>query len=325
MSNSSGPPPSLPPNPSFVPPVLDSSLALSDLNQSLREYAQPSQALVFLDWDDTLFPTTHLRTKYRYPWDGNSQNLQRLLAPCGDALVQFLEHACMLSARCVILTLAQPGWIEEECLPLFDPALRRVFDFFRASDNLRIVYADRGHVSCERSLACVDWFKRLVGRPADSLDTARIQKLMEGKQQAMTREASEFYSRYPYQSWKNILSMGDSMYEYIAMQRLGSIRRARGGKERHLRSKVVRLQTDPSVTALTAQIRLFDELLPALVHHNGCLNLNLHDSRDPLQKIAQDLSLPEIMDLHPLRSIWDREWDASSEDRFAQPSPRFDR
>merc|ERR1711924_157889 len=105
------------------------------------------------------------------------------------------------------------------------------------NDNLRIVYADRGQVPCVRGLLCVDWLKRLSGRPALTLEAAKVQKLMAGKQQAMTREAGEFYSRYPGQSWKNVLSIGDSMCEYIAMQRLGSLRRAVGGKERHLRSK----------------------------------------------------------------------------------------
>ena len=38
------------------------------------------------------------------------------------------------------------------------------------------------------------------------------------------------------------------MGQYTAMQRLGSVRRKVGGKERHLRSKAVRVQQDPSVS-----------------------------------------------------------------------------
>jgi len=302
-------------NQSFIPPEADAS-SLNATFQSLTCFACPDQALMFIDWDDTLFPTTHMRMKYRYPWDGSCESIQRLMKPAGAALRKFLETACMLSTRCVILTLAQPGWIEQECLPMLEPEVTNLMQSLMKGDNLRIVYADQGTVSWGRGLACLDSFRRCTGRDGDAVDKATIQKLMAGKQQAMTREAAEFYSRYPEQSWKNILSIGDSMYEYTAMQRLGSVRRKVGGKERHLRSKAVRVQQDPSVTSLILQLRLFEELLPALVQFNGCLNLNLPESRDPLKRIAKDLNLPQIIDLHPLRCIWDHEWDAAGEERF---------
>lgn len=301
---------------SFVPPALDDSVHLTDLNRSLRDYAKPSQALIFLDWDDTLFPTSYLRAHFEYPWDRNNRVLRKVLEECGEALATILDRVCHMSARCVILTLAEPGWIENCCLPLFDSSIRNVWDGILANDpdRLRIVYADRGYTKCFRWLQCFDSCKSMVGSDPDSVDRARLQRYVNGKQRAMTREASAFYSRYPNQSWKNILSIGDSMYEFIAMQRLGSFRRAKGGKERHLRSKVVRLQTEPSIITLTWQLRLLDELMPALMRHDGCLNLNIPDALDPLHRIAQALAIPQIVDMHPLRCIWDEVWDANNEE-----------
>jgi hypothetical protein len=301
---------------SFLPPHLDGGASNIDATQSLREYAEPTQALVFLDWDDTLFPTSYLRRLYDFPFNGSAKRLRKMLKPCGEVIKKFLETACMLSTRCVIVTLAEPGWIEQECLPLFDSSVRQMFEFFQASDNLRIVYADRGSNSWQRAGLCATWLSCVFGRSPEDQLTGRARKLMEGKKAAMMREAGEFYSRYPHQSWKNMLSIGDSMLEYTAMQRVGSLRRAKGGKERHLRSKVVRFETEPSLTAITLQLRLFEELLPQLIRHNGCLNLNLADDYDPLKKISKDLGLPEILELQSLRCIW--EGDVPFEMPFAQ-------
>lgn len=161
---------------------------------------------------------------------------------------------------------------------------------------------------------------RLFGGKGHGLNRAQMNKYQEGKQKAMQIQASEFYSRYPEQSWKNLLSIGDSVYEFNAMNRLGSKHRAMGGKEVHLRSKMVRLLYEPSFTSLTLQLRLFTELLPTLMRFNGCLKLNLPESRDPLRMIAQDLGLPRLVEFHPLRSIWDPHNDAVS----VESSANFD-
>lgn len=148
-------------------------------------------------------------------------------------------------------------------------------------------------------------------------------KCVEAKHAAMTSEANEFYSRYPHQSWKNILSLGDSRYEYQAVKRLGAIHRAMGGRERHLRSKAVRLQSSPSVRHLTLQCRLLDKLMPTLVRFDGSVSLDLQASNDALQDLALALRLPGLAELHPLRHVWDAmlpaplAWNASYEEEFA--------
>merc|ERR1712083_1051969 len=76
-----------------------------------------------------------------------------------------------------------------------------------------------------------------------------------------------------------------------------------------------------TLESLALQLRLCQKLLPLLVRFNGCLNLNLPDTRNPLQKMAQELNIPPLAELDTLRYVWDTEafnseWDDASAERF---------
>lgn len=291
---------------------------------SYAAYADPGQVLLFLDWDDTLFPTSELHFGRDLGLRTQAQHRGEMILYC-KALESLLGTACSLSTRCVIVTLAKPGWIEDSCLDSLEPSLRNIVTQHLTSGSLRIVYAERGSLNCYKSrlLACTDYFNSLRGRRVDAVESARVANYVGGKHAAMSQEAQVFYSQYPRQAWKNIISIGDSFYEHEAVEKLCSERRSRGGRDRHIRSKTVRLQSQPSLRSLTLQLRLIDKLLVALVLFNGNISLDLQVA-DPLQALAEALELPCIIELHPLRYVWDVDlpalnyWEHFCEEPFAQ-------
>ena len=109
-------------------------------------FATPEETLLFLDFDDTLFPSTEVFTRWSFPtapesWPdmdvpaGKIQALERW----AESLLVHLQAACAASCHVVLLSHALPGWIEA-CLCHFAPA---VAEFVRQSQRLRIVYAHR--------------------------------------------------------------------------------------------------------------------------------------------------------------------------------------
>lgn len=301
-------------------------------SQSLRsapEYAEPNQTLIFIDWDDTLFPTDWVLNWLREKSRGNDRleldtscpylpQLRREMVSYSEALINFLRTVCEFSTRCIILTLAQPNWVEYLVDLLFESSTKLAFNKLVDDGKVHIRYADPGRVRCIRGLKCLDYIRDCLGMYPDMLRRAKATRNKDAKKEVMKCEAMEFYSQYARQGWKNILSIGDSMYEYIACKELGTLYRDGRGdtprvgrKARYLRSKVVRFQTNPGLQALTLQLRLMEKLIPMLVHFNGCLNLNIPDSLSrcqPLLNIAHCLRISPVQQLTSLTAlsyIWD--------------------
>merc|ERR1719150_1778035 len=65
--------------------------------------------------------------------------------------------------------------------------------------------------------------------------------LTETKVRAMRAAVTEFYSRYPGQSWKNIISIGDALYEHTAIRQVVGER----PMEEKCRTKTVKLLDSP--------------------------------------------------------------------------------
>jgi len=120
----------------------------------------------------------------------------------------------------------------------------------------------------------------------------------------MRNVAAQFYSRYPEQTWKNILSIGDMKYEHDAVQELALSRQS--AAREFLRTKAILLPGGPSLSELTLRLRFSCLMLPAYVRFNGNIDLDLRRAPDPLEAIARALGIPELGSLEFPRHAWGR-------------------
>jgi hypothetical protein len=180
---------------------------------SLCKWAEPSQTLIFLDWDDTLFATSEIVDDWGLPprfqdWNDMvfSNEQEHLLDKWGSALELYLKTTCSLSNHCVILTNAKRPWVTK-CVERFAPRLKPLFD---REDGPRVVYAREAPARPGHRRPCS------TGNPAWTTSEAspdeRRLELTSAKLAAMRQEAKRFYSQYPNQTWKNIISVGDASY-----------------------------------------------------------------------------------------------------------------
>jgi len=176
---------------------------------SKESYAEKTQTAIIFDWDDTLFPTTFVRhgmglSIRKHLKDQNLRpevmsQVRAALTKSAGAVDQLLRLADK-RGKVVIVTLAKKPWVTDSCryfYPGIGELIRRL--------NIQIVYAQDGqHIE----------YNKVNMMAEDQFETFWAE--MKGK--AIARALSEFYSQYEGQSWKNIISLGDSDFErYGAM------------------------------------------------------------------------------------------------------------
>jgi len=269
-------------------------------------YAEPAQTMIVLDWDDTLFPRTELFERWginRNSDDPAPPDKEEAMQAWRDALSEYLAAAAALSDRCVVITNSRKPWVDI-CIRRFAPQLAELFDDSTADKRrLKVVY------SMERLSKC----KKLKDRQTDLRPVMHRKKTQEdfddeqtrAKYTAMKQEAAAFYSRYRGQSWKNVISIGDMRYEHDAVTELGYRRNPK--RPEKLRTKAIIVPTGPSISELTHRLLVGRLLLPAYVHHDDDLDLDLHKVADPLAAIGDALRLPQLKDVPLSRHAWGRE------------------
>lgn len=190
--------------------------------------------VIFLDWDDTLFPTSWLRKTVR------SRGAPAL--PLG----QLREHAVLIekilrSAREVskvaIVTLAKPGWVTnlaKEYFPGFD--LESLLDEL----SIEIHYA--------RDENCPGAF-----------DAGNYEVL---KRSAMRRSLLEYCSRH--EGCVSVMSIGDDTIEQDALKGLMSDKVLDTFVRRPV-CKTLKLMDSPTLSQLTEELRHLAPLLKPLV------------------------------------------------------------
>jgi FMN phosphatase YigB (HAD superfamily) len=94
---------------------------------SQARYGDPDQSLIFLDWDDTLFPSTEVFNRWGIPsrphlWGDVefSPEQEAALTARRAALFEHLCTAASLSERVVIVTNSRHPWVSE-CAAHFAP------------------------------------------------------------------------------------------------------------------------------------------------------------------------------------------------------------
>lgn len=282
--------------------------SLSTLVGSDSEYALPSQTLLFLDWDDTLFPSTELFQRHGVCERGEVPVAPALRVELGEwreALRRFLVAASSLTDKCVILTNSERPWVTE-CVERFAPELLPMFT--SGAGGVSVLYAEEAPEpklsglrealsgSCLSGLAA--WYRYAFADNEKETKQARVRRMTTGKRTAMRSEAADFYSMHREQSWKNVIGVGDARVALLelAVER----RRTELGQ---LRAKALTVPPRQSLRQATFSLRLLRTLLPTLVRYDGSLDAALTLKR-PLEALAGALDLRELAEL-PAPSIDD--------------------
>jgi hypothetical protein len=143
----------------------------------------------------------------------------------------------------------------------------------------------------------------------------------------MEQAASDFYSRYLGQTWKNIISIGDAVYELDALRELCASRLERrllleerlakapeasprpnpAGRlcRERLRAKVIALRPRPTLAALTFNLRLSNLLLEAFVRLDGDFDLDLRKGPDSMRRISEVLGIAQLGAIEFPPKVWD--------------------
>lgn len=170
-------------------------------------FADSLQTIIIYDWDDTLFPTTYVRDDMDFHWRTPLMEQRGLprsellaarakLAACQRNVLTLLRDSLQLG-KVVILTLARDPWVVESCKNFF-PEVGELIE----SAKIPVVYAQNG--------VQVDYNKLAM-----STDEAVERHWAGVKGRAIAKTVSGFYSQYPGQSWKNVISIGDSDFERL--------------------------------------------------------------------------------------------------------------
>lgn len=174
-------------------------------------FSSKAQTVIILDWDDTLFPSSYIRGDIRLPlrMPLESQNISAGLRAKVTAHLeevatraeQLLRLAWQLSGKVIVVTLARSPWVTEASVFFFPKVAELIKEL-----GIKVVYASGADG------------QRPV--PPPRLTDEQLEEFWGNvKGEAIAKEVRDFYTQYEGQSWKNIISIGDSEFE-----RLGTMR-----------------------------------------------------------------------------------------------------
>jgi len=156
-------------------------------------YAQPEQTLVFLDWDNTLFPTTEFSAIFSDEMEAmNGLRCKQSQADCQDstpklsaeleaqlelwrkAVTEYLGVIRNSCIRCRIITNSKNPWVET-CIRKFHPELEQLIDCNSmlgkvdvSQHSTRVLYADeeiieeRGYSRVHFKSKLPEWLRTVV-------------------------------------------------------------------------------------------------------------------------------------------------------------------
>lgn len=277
----------------------------STRRNSQRTFADKAQTVIILDWDDTLFPSTFVRNDMHFSLDVplREQNLPALvkaqalnsLKQCAANADRLLRLACSYG-KVILVTLARRPWVSESCR-MFYPGIAELLKNLA----VKVVYAQEG--------------MRIDYRKIDMMTTRQAESFWSAvKGRAIGTQIAQFYSQYEGQSWKNIISIGDSHFERLGtimatteyMREKGievpatfetTIQTGSGALEPtfqgseasevnvgnhtyHVRTKVLKMVDEPTIEELTIELSLVRQWLPLMVKRDAGFSVDLSSLSD---------------------------------------------
>lgn len=114
--------------------------------------------------------------------------------------------------------------------------------------------------------------------------------LVESKARAMKSAVSEFYSKYAGQSWKNLISIGDALYEHeairqVARERPGGIH---GGGSKKCRTKTVKLIEAPTIPGMVMQLSLLENWLAKIVLADNDVSIDFAAPEEEIKRCIDE-------------------------------------
>jgi len=211
-----------------------------DIIGTTRARWERSHTLWVWDWDDTLFPSSWINMQAMRLDD--DYVVPPLLRQELDRLAEHVQATLEIAQSIgdvVIITNAEEGWVPLSCAK-FTPSLKPLVDRFKVV-SARTRY-----------------------------ETAGIFSPLAWKMQCFEHEITAHFQGKGYHGFRNVISLGDSVHEREAMQRVAS--------EIQCGSKTVKFPERPTLQDLiTCHVRV-QKALPAVASHDGDLDLQVrHD------------------------------------------------
>eukprot|EP00490_Sorites_sp_Unknown_P022385 CAMPEP_0114669086 /NCGR_PEP_ID=MMETSP0191-20121206/37499_1 /TAXON_ID=126664 /ORGANISM="Sorites sp." /LENGTH=357 /DNA_ID=CAMNT_0001923963 /DNA_START=33 /DNA_END=1106 /DNA_ORIENTATION=+ len=268
-----------------------------------------SSTLVFVDWDDTLFPSTDifdrwgLQLRSAVP-DHLDAEQERLLKMWRKSLQRFMKAMAEFAGHCAIVTNAEIMWVED-CLQRFAP---EVLQLTREAGGPTILHA-KDILRSMRSRKHI-WQHDEISLPARHLDVYReddIQhfkyvEMTAAKYQAMKLEFHRVFDHRQGMSRCNVINFGDMEYEHEAVLELGMrLCELPDLQEPHIKSFL--LPEAPRITELALRLDLLRMLLPAIVRLDGDISLNLKEwcsdgwMCTPMALLSKALRIPDLQNV----------------------------
>jgi len=290
-----------------VKPSIKQSIESMASTGSQKEYFKPEQTIILFDWDDTLCPSNWIRENRPTlsffkpaPTDEKFRPLREL-----QKHVEAVLKLSLKMGKVVIVTNAMEPWVETSCrnfLPLLMPIVvdipviyaRSIFDQYSlskaAGSQVRTMSGNRssGSSSALPGLYSATGQNKLGGnqRQQQQADEMLPQRW---KEVVFEQEITGFYSRYDKQSWKNVISIGDSIFERDAVRKVVV---NRPSAKKKCRTKTAKLLDEPEIDELIAQVKVIHDALGLMVQYDGNLDIEIDE-----EDLKVDLSLAEkIMD-----------------------------
>mmetsp|Transcript_70776 Transcript_70776/g.207344 ORF Transcript_70776/g.207344 Transcript_70776/m.207344 type:complete len:338 (+) Transcript_70776:168-1181(+) len=234
--------------------------------ESELKYADPSQTIIIFDWDDTLCPSTWMRRFAQFDAGGRlavslGPDIQSELDVLADQAALLLRHSLALG-KVVIVTNARRPWVHTSCAH-FLPALKEPLK------QIPVLYALELVQDCDRR-------------------SDRDCLLTETKVRAMQAAVSEFYSRYPNQSWKNVISIGDAAFEHNAIRQVVDERPT----QKRCRTKTVKLLEGPSAAGMVVQLSIMETWLAKIVQLDNDVDVDLGASEEAVDAWVSQFGEP---------------------------------
>lgn len=225
------------------------SMAAKD---SQVQYASPDQTIIIFDWDDTLLPSRAIRAMNLVPDKTGRVPLEPHIREQFDQLeeqaIELLQVADSLG-KVILVTNARRPWVSFSC-KAFLPKLAPIVH------DIPTLYA-------------LEFLGQNDYTGAD--DTKNL--LTETKMRAMKAAVTSFYSRYPGQSWKNIITIGDALFEHNAVRQVVQEHKASTNKK--VRTKTFKFIEDPTPTGLKAEVCICYDWLQKLVELDEDIDIDL--------------------------------------------------
>jgi len=241
-------------------------VGISGSTAEMQKRLPSSETLIFLDWDDTLCPSTCLHShivRDKSP----DESLSATLLAHQTVVIELLRLAAKLG-HVVIMTMADKAWVNcsaSKVMPDVAEVLKEL--------KIEVVSAR------ER---CARWLLRFAisddRDPSQYLKTKAMKRVIK-KTFGGPSKTSKHSEVEPSGNHfcHNLISIGDSWAERLALQDLCWAGKGGDGKVCHC--KTLLMLEDPSLEQISKELRVVAAVLPAVVHFASDIDVDL-DERD---------------------------------------------